>query len=216
MKAYSRPPSPPPHYKPIVEEKTEIVAKDVNKAWKELYDRQAPLLTWPETVQDRFQQVGPAMAGERGCRQGPAGDRGLHRSLSGLRRHGLSRPSTRSTTRPARGSWPRRPRRSCCGRPRSPWRSMPDLGKVWAAQERLWIQRTLLEVVPRSTRTPRTGIPPSSRRSLGLEVGNPWPRTSVSLAKGQQLKQAAGDPRTRRRPRLRPKAEAAAVPAAWG
>ena len=45
-------------YKPIVDEKTEIVSKDVNKAWKELYDRQAPLLTWPETVKDRFRKWG--------------------------------------------------------------------------------------------------------------------------------------------------------------
>ena len=58
MKATDARTSPTEAYKPIVDEKTQIVTKDVNKAWKELYDRQAPLLTWPETVQERFRKWG--------------------------------------------------------------------------------------------------------------------------------------------------------------
>src|SRR4051812_5183323 len=41
-------------YKPIVEAKTTDLVKDVNASWKKLYERQAPLLTWPEIVEERF------------------------------------------------------------------------------------------------------------------------------------------------------------------
>src|ERR1700677_1070819 len=38
VKKYASPSVPTDAYRPIVEEKTQIVTKDVNKAWKELYD----------------------------------------------------------------------------------------------------------------------------------------------------------------------------------
>src|SRR5262249_4700941 len=58
VQKYAQPSVPTDQYKPIVEEKTEVATKDVNIAWKELYDRQAPLLTWPETVKERFLKWG--------------------------------------------------------------------------------------------------------------------------------------------------------------
>ena len=49
---------PTKQYQPIVENKTKVVIKDTNAAWRTLYERQAPLLTWPEGVQERFQAWG--------------------------------------------------------------------------------------------------------------------------------------------------------------
>src|SRR6185312_14260426 len=37
-------------YKPVLEEKKAEVVSDVNKSWKKLYKRQAPLLTWPNDL----------------------------------------------------------------------------------------------------------------------------------------------------------------------
>ena len=58
VKGYTSNTIPTKQYKPIVEEKTQVLEKDVNTAWRALYDRQANLLTWPEGVQERFQSWG--------------------------------------------------------------------------------------------------------------------------------------------------------------
>ena len=57
-----------------------------------------------------------------------------------------TRPSIRSTTRPAKGSSPL-PRGRAAPAGQFADEQLPDLGKVWAAQERLWIQRTVLDVI---------------------------------------------------------------------
>ena len=76
--------------------------------------------------------------------------------------------------------------------------SMPGMGKVWAAQERLWIQRTLLEVVRQVNKNAKDWDSAYLKEILGLEVGNPLAQDQQSLAKGQQLVPSPGYPRTRR------------------
>ena len=75
-------------YAEIVTVKTEDLTKDVDQSWKELYERQAPLLTWPERVHDRFTtwgrdwpkdtdasavQIAHANGVDSGCGPGAAG-----------------------------------------------------------------------------------------------------------------------------------------------
>ena len=60
VKQYSSPGFPTKDYEPIVVEKTGVLKNDVDAAWRTLYNRQAPLLTWPETVQERFRKWGRA------------------------------------------------------------------------------------------------------------------------------------------------------------
>ena len=81
VKQYRSPSIPTKEYEPIVQEKTQILTKDVNTAWKTLYDRQAPLLTWPETVQERFRKWGRKWPRERRRGQGHVGPGRLHRCL---------------------------------------------------------------------------------------------------------------------------------------
>src|SRR5271166_5570317 len=45
VKQFALPGVPNDQYKPIVVEKTEVLTKDVNSAWKKLYSQQAGLLT---------------------------------------------------------------------------------------------------------------------------------------------------------------------------
>ena len=81
VKKYNSPTIPTQAYQPIVEEKTQVLTKDVNTAWKTLFDRQAPLLTWPETVQERFRKWGRKWPENTSPAKDRARDRRLHRGL---------------------------------------------------------------------------------------------------------------------------------------
>ncbi len=133
-------------YAKVVSGKTAELTADVDESWKKLYDRQAPLLTWPERVQDRFTTWGRqwpkdvdssavriAIIDYVGAYQGFVTE--VYKSFkpfdyetgTGI----VAAPPEEMLLRPAKFSE----------------QEPPPLGKVWAAQERLWIQRTLLDVV---------------------------------------------------------------------
>ena len=59
VKQYAGGVVPNDQYKRQVDEKREELTRDVSASHKKLYARQAPLLTWPPSVQDRFQKWGP-------------------------------------------------------------------------------------------------------------------------------------------------------------
>src|SRR5258708_37436969 len=56
VKPYTQSGIPNDQWKPLIDEKKEVVSKDVNKAWDKLYAVQAPLLTWPALVQHKFRE----------------------------------------------------------------------------------------------------------------------------------------------------------------
>ncbi len=181
---------PTADYKPIVEEKTQILDKDVHTAWKTLYDRQAPLLTWPETVQERFRKWGRQWPKEE-----DAGRVNLaivdyimaypeyvtmvyktfkpfnYETGDGI----VAAPSQDALLRPAVFQIEK----------------VPNLGKVWSAQERLWIQRTVLEVVAQVNKNAKNWDDAIIKEIESLEVGNPVAQDQRSVAKGEQLEPAA-------------------------
>src|SRR5262249_33609207 len=53
VKEYANGVLPNGQYKGIVDQQKEVLSKDVNATWKKLYERQAPLLTWPAIVEER-------------------------------------------------------------------------------------------------------------------------------------------------------------------
>ena len=73
---------------------------------------------------------------------------------------------------------------------RFPTNKLPDLGKIWSAQERLWIQRTLLEVVAQVNKNAKDWDCAIIRQIEAIEVGNPIAQDQRSLAKGDQLEEA--------------------------
>jgi hypothetical protein len=189
VQAYQTSTKPTEQYKPIVVEKTEIATKDVNKAWKELYDRQAPLLTWPDVVTDRI--------GKWGRKWPETVDAGKvqlaivdyveaypayvdmvykvfnpfdYESGKGI----VAAPQKEALLRPAQFSIEK----------------LPKLGKVWSAQERLWIQRTLLEVVAQVNQRAKDWDSAIIKQIDVLEVANPTAQDQRSLADGQQPKKA--------------------------
>ncbi|MGP0068374.1 MAG: hypothetical protein ACLQGP_32850 [Isosphaeraceae bacterium] len=189
VKKFALPTVPTDAYKPIVEEKTQIVTKDVNKAWKELYDRQAPLLTWPETVQDRFRKWGrkwPETEDSARVQLAyvdytyayPAYVEMVYKSFNpfdyetgkGI----VAAPPKEALLRPVQFSVEER----------------PDLGKVWAAQERLWIQHTVLDVIAQVNKAATSWDSAIVKQVEALEVGNPLAQDQRSLANSEELKPA--------------------------
>ena len=67
---------------------------------------------------------------------------------------------------------------------------VPGLGKIWAAQERLWIQRTLLEVVAEVNKNAKDWNSAIIRQIELIEVGNPSAQDQYSLAKNEELEEA--------------------------
>ena len=121
------------------------MTRDVNTAWRTLYDRQAPLLTWPEGVQERFQTWGrqwPEKVSPKKVELAivdyieayPAYVNMVYKTFNPFDYETgegvVAAPSEGELLLPVQFSQDH----------------LPDLGKIWAAQERLWIQRTVLEV----------------------------------------------------------------------
>ena len=189
VKKYASPGVPTDAYKPIIEEKTQVVSKDVNKAWKELYDRQAPLLTWPETVQDRFRKWG---------RKWPEGVDSARVQLAYID-YGHAYPDyvdmVYKTFHPfdyetGEGIVAAPPKDALLRPVQFSDQERPDLGKVWAAQERLWIQHTVLDVIAQVNKKATNWDSAIVKEIEVLEVGNPMAQDQRSLANQEELKKA--------------------------
>ncbi|GIW87371.1 MAG: hypothetical protein KatS3mg108_1695 [Isosphaeraceae bacterium] len=179
-------------YKQVVEAKQATLEKDVNATWRKLYSRQAPLLTWPEEVADRFMAWGrkwPENTSRNFVEQtireymetyndyvrevyqalkpfDPETGEGI---VAAPPPEILLRPAVFSQVQP------------------------PTLGDVWAAQERLWIQRTILEVLAKVNE--RAGAKDWStapvKEVLQLEVATELAQDQQSIAEGKGLVPAA-------------------------
>jgi hypothetical protein len=189
VKKFALPTVPTDSYKPIVEEKTQIVNKDVNKAWRELYNRQAPLLTWPETVQDRFRKWG---------RKWPETEDSARVQLAYVD-YTYAYPSyvemVYKTFVPfnyetGEGIVAAPPQDALLRPVLFSVEDRPDLGKVWAAQERLWIQHTVLDVIKQVNKDAKNWDTAIIKQIEMLEVGNPLAQDQVSLANAEELKKA--------------------------
>ena len=180
---------PNDQYKPIVDEKTTVLTKDVNTAWKDLYKRQAPLLTWPDTVQERFRKWGrkwPENTAENAVQVAivdyieayPKYVSEVYKTFHPFDyetgKGVVSAPPEEALLRPAAFDT----------------NKLPELGKVWAAQERLWIQRTALEVVAQVNKNAKDWDSAIIKQINMLEVGSNIAQDQRSLAKGETLEEA--------------------------
>ena len=189
VKAYALPTVPTEKYKPIVEEKTAVLETDVNAAWKTLFDRQAPLLTWPETVQERFRKWG---------RKWPE-DEDKGRVLLAIVEYMEAYPAyvtmVYKTFKPfdyetGDGIVVAAPEQGLLRPARFQTEKPPGLGQVWSAQERLWIQRTMLEVVAQVNKNAKNWDTAIIRQIDALEVGNPIAQDQRSIANSEELSEA--------------------------
>jgi hypothetical protein len=190
VKQYNSPNIPTKDYQPIVEEKTQVLTKDVNAAWKTLYARQAPLLTWPETVQERFRKWG---------RQWPETEDAGKVTLAQVDYIAAYKDyvdMVYKTFKPfdyetGEGIVVAAPKEALLRPAVFSDEHVPGLGKIWSAQERLWIQRTLFEVVAQVNKNATSWDNAIIREIETLEVGNPVAQDQRSVAKNEELTEAA-------------------------
>ncbi len=197
VKQYAGNNIPTKEYEPLVKTKTQVLNKDVTTAWKTLFDRQAPLLTWPDSVHSRFESWTRKYGRKYPEKEDPRkiemtivdyiSEDGYPTYVSMVYKtfkpfdyetgEGIvTAPGEAELLRPALFSQ----------------EHLPDLGKIWAAQERLWIQRTLLEVVAQVNKNAKAWDDAIIRQIISLEVGNPDSQDQRSLAKNEKLQEAEG------------------------
>ncbi len=189
VRTYSSPTIPTKEYKPIVEEKTKVVSADVLTAWRTLYDRQAPLLTWPEGVQERFQTWGPKWPEKVSPKTielaivdyiyaYPGYVDMVYKSFDPFNYETgegvVASPSEGDLLLPAQFSEDH----------------LPDLGKIWAAQERHWIQLTVLKVIAEVNKDAKKWDQAIVRQVMRLDVGDPGAQDQRSLAKNETLEES--------------------------
>jgi hypothetical protein len=178
-------------YKPLVSEKTEVLTQDVQNTWKKLYNSQKDLLKWPDTVHERFTKWGrawpdPTVADAsavhaaiidyieaypkvvtdvyKSCNPfDPETGKGV---VAAPPEDGLLRPAKYDQSKP------------------------PSLGKVWGDQERLWVQRALLEVVAAVNKSAKDWDGAIIKQINIVNVGSASAQDQRSIAKGEQPEKA--------------------------
>lgn len=58
VRAFTNGVLPNKQYKELVDKEANVLGQDVDASWRKLYDRQKGLLSWPESVEERFQTWG--------------------------------------------------------------------------------------------------------------------------------------------------------------
>ena len=148
----------------------------------------------PDLARDRrgaVPRLGPEVARERRRQRRAAGDHRLRQRLpasSSTEVYKTFQPfdldeGTGVVVAPARGG-------PAPARSQFTIKNPPELGKVWAAQERLWIQRTLLEVIAEVNKDAKDWDTAIIKQINLLEVGNALAQDQNSIAKGETLDEA--------------------------
>ena len=185
------PGQPNPDYTKLVGEKKETLAKDVDATQRKLYQLQEPLLKWPEVVEAKFRAWG---------RKWPENvDRGLVQAAIGD--YTIAYPEFVSRVYQTVKPWNPEdgkgivfvPDQDALIKP-APFtlESPPELGKVWAEQERLWVVTALLDVVAKVNQDAGAKDWDGAwiKQIIDIDVGSPAAQDQKSLAKGVELEPA--------------------------
>jgi len=180
---------PNDQYKTLVDKKTNVLNQDVEASWRKLYDRQKGLLTWPDIVSERFETWGrkwPENVDPSSVRLA---------IIDYVTEYPKYVTKVYQTFRPfdlIEGTGVvAAPPEALLLKP-APFKedTPPELGKVWAAQERLWIQRTLLEVIAEVNKNAKDWDTAIVRAVNAIEVGNSLAQDQISIGKGDELVEA--------------------------
>ncbi len=177
---------PNDQWKPIVDDKKAVVTEDVNKAWDKLYSVQAPLLKWPEIVESRFHEWGRKWPEnvDLGAVQKAIDDyvnayeKAVDETYAKVNPWNFETgkgivvvPDKMTLLRPSIFD------------PANP----PSLNKVWSAQERLWIQGTLLDAVAKINGKAKDWDGAVVKQINMMEVGSPVAQDQKSLVEGKTV-----------------------------
>lgn len=195
VKQYTSGVFPNSDYKVLADERVGIISKDVKQAWRVLYEQQAPLLSWPPEVENEFKAWGitqwpkdstgkdvddalVAQVINTYIQVYPQQVERVYESFrpfnydegSGI----VAAPPQDVLLRPA-GFSQNRP---------------PTYGKVVAAQQRLWIQATLLDVVGKVNGSAKIWDNAPIKQIIALEAANSIAQGQQSIARGEALELA--------------------------
>jgi hypothetical protein len=177
-------------YKSLTEERTAVLARSVNAAWRKLYAEQEPLLDWPDEVEADLKAWGPKWPEE-------VDDAYIAQTINTYvqvypqyvdRVYQSFRPfdyaeGTGLVAAPPKESL-LRPVTFSVANP-------PTLGKVWAAQQKLWIQNTILDVVDKVNGPAQDWDAAPIKQITALEAATPKAQDQQSAVKGDVLELAA-------------------------
>jgi hypothetical protein len=180
-------------YKKVVEDKKAILEKDVNATWRTLYERQAPLLTWPEEVQSTMQEWGDQWPEKVDIQR-------VNQTIIDYTY--VYKPFVEQVYKSFKPFDPETGEGIVVAPPSDfllqPFSfevrsgTIPTLGKVWNAQRKLWVQRTILDVIAKVNQ--KAGAKDWStaaiKQILDLQVANDSAIDMRSLAKGVALEDA--------------------------
>jgi len=178
-------------YKPIVIDRKAQLKAEVEAVWRKLYERQVPLLRWPELVHEQFSSWGRQWPDEEIASEAevqlaintytenyrkfvdqevyPRFNPFNYETGEGV----VSAPPVEQLIQPVNFN------------PSTP----PKLPEVWAAQEKLWIQSVLLDVVAEVNKGAKTWDEAALKQINQLNVANASAQDQISLAQGIELVQ---------------------------
>ena len=190
VKQYAAPGVPNDQYKPIVDEKTEVLTKDVNRPGR----NSTPPGPAADLARER-RRSGSSKWGRKWPENvaesaGRARHRRLHRWPTRSTSTRSTRPSSRSIHETGEGVVSAPPKEALLRPVAFDINKLPELGKIWAAQERLWIQRTALDVVAQVNKNAKDWDSAIIKQINLLEVGNSMAQDQRSIAKGETLDEA--------------------------
>ncbi len=176
-------------YKPLVDARKEVLSKDVDETHRRLFAIQEPLLRWPDTIlETKFRSWG---------RKWPENvDRGeIQKTLTD---YAIAYPEFVSRVYATCNPWNPEdgngivlaPDQATLLHP-APFlaESAPELGAVWAEQERLWVATALLDVVARVNQSvgAKNWDTAAIKQILSMDVGSALAEDQKSVAKGVVL-----------------------------
>ena len=187
---YNTPNPPIPAVTQLVTEKKEVLTKDVDATQRKLYQLQEPLLKWPEVVETKFRTWG---------RKWPEVDRGQVQAA--IYDYTVAYPEFVTRVYKTFKPWDPEsgegivyaPDEATLLKPAAfTLESPPELGKVWAEQERLWVLTAILDAIAKVNADAGAKDWDTAwiKEIVDISAGTPMAQDQVSMAKAVVLEAA--------------------------
>ncbi len=180
---------PNAQYAPMVKERHTVLDGDVNAAWRFLFNRQAPILAWPDKVTDRFPGWG---------RKWPAGvdanavQQAIYDYVTVYddQVQAVYKVITPFDYESGEGVITAPPLAELLHPTEFDPNKLPtDLSIIWNAQEKLWVQRAMLEVVAKMNEKAKTWDDAPIKQLNNLVVANVGAQDQKSAITGELIDQ---------------------------
>jgi hypothetical protein len=177
------------YFTDAVRAKTEKLSGTVDESWALLYERQAPLLDWPESLGEYFPAWGRKYPEDVDPNE-------IERAKDFyIRDYDEYAEKVYKTHNPfnyedGTGIVVTPPKEALLVPSKFTRSKPPSLGQIWDAQEKLWLQRTVLDVIRTVNKNAADWDSAQIKQILSLSVGNAVAQDQMSLVAGQYLEKS--------------------------